>query len=190
MNYIAFKLDKMSQPKYEQFQVAMAADDHGSSLQDMIDLTENLDCYEANPYVTDYDDLGRYYITELESVQIPEYLENYVDYKAYGRDVALDKDCQFTETAMSGIPRNLSWRFTTETQRIPRRSTGSWLFPNKKLKSGWILTRKLSGKKIENPGKFHIDEMLAFAEKRSGNTPPRRQSISRPRLQIHAGGSQ
>lgn len=71
-------------------------DDHDSSLQDMIDLTKNLDCYEVNPYVTDYDDLGRYYITELESVQ-PEYLENYVDYEAYGRDVALDKDCQFTE---------------------------------------------------------------------------------------------
>lgn len=127
----------------------MAVDDHGSSLQDMIDLTENLDCYEVNPYVTDYDDLGRYYITELESVQIPEYLENYVDYEAYGRDVALDKDCQFNETTMSGIPRNPSWRFTTETQRIPRRGTGSWLFPNKKLRSGWILTRKLSGKKLK-----------------------------------------
>ena len=50
-----------------------------------------------NPNVTDYDDLGRYYITELESVQIPDYLENYVDYEAYGRDVALDKDGQFTE---------------------------------------------------------------------------------------------
>ena len=95
-------------------------------------------------------DCVRYHhASELESVQIPEYLENYVDYEAYGRDVALDKDCQFNETTMSGIPRNPSWRFTTETQRIPQRGTGSWLFPNKKLRSGWILTRKLSGKKLK-----------------------------------------
>ena len=31
----------MSWPKYEQFQVTMAVDDHGSSPQDMIDLTES-----------------------------------------------------------------------------------------------------------------------------------------------------
>ena len=96
LNYLASKLDEMSQSEYEQFQAAMSVGDHGGSLQDMINLTENLDCYEVNPNITDYDDLGRYYINELEAMQVPEYLENYIDYEAYGRDVALDEDGQFT----------------------------------------------------------------------------------------------
>ena len=97
LNYLASKLDEMSQREYEQFQAAMSVGDHGGSLQDMINLTENLDCYEVNPNITDYDDLGRYYIYELEAMQIPDYLENYIDYEAYGRDVALDEDGQFTD---------------------------------------------------------------------------------------------
>ena len=97
LNYLASKLDEMSQSEYDQFQAAMSVGDHGGSLQDMINLTENLDCYEVNPNITDYDDLGRYYIYELEAIQVPDYLENYIDYEAYGRDVALDEDGQFTD---------------------------------------------------------------------------------------------
>ena len=97
LNYLASKLDEMSQSEYEQFQAAMSVGDHGGSLQDMINLTENLDCYEVNPNITDYDDLGRYYINELEAMQVPDYLENYIDYEAYGRDVALDECGQFTD---------------------------------------------------------------------------------------------
>lgn len=97
LNYLASKLDEMSQSEYDQFQAAMSVGDHGGSLQDMINLTENLDCYEVNPNITDYDDLGRYYIYELEAMQVPDYLENYIDYEAYGRDVALDEDGQFTD---------------------------------------------------------------------------------------------
>lgn len=97
LNYLASKLDEMSQSEYEQFQAAMSVGDHGGNLQDMINLTENLDCYEVNSNITDYDDLGRYYIYELEAIQVPDYLENYIDYEAYGRDVALDEDGQFTD---------------------------------------------------------------------------------------------
>ena len=97
LNYLASKLDEFSQSEYEQFQAAMSVGDHSGSLQDMINLTENLDCYEVNPNITDYDDLGRYYINELDVMQIPDYLENYIDYEAYGRDVALDEDGQFTD---------------------------------------------------------------------------------------------
>ena len=97
LNYLASKLDEMSQSEYDQFQAAMSVGDHGGSLQDMINLTENLECYEVNPNITDYDDLGRYYIDELEAMQIPDYLQNYIDYEAYGRDVALDEDGQFTD---------------------------------------------------------------------------------------------
>ena len=46
-------------------------------VQEIINLTENLDCYEVYPHIEDYDDLGRYYIEELEVMQVPEHLRNY-----------------------------------------------------------------------------------------------------------------
>ena len=97
LNYLASKLDEMSQGEYEQFQAAMEIGDHSGSLQEIINLTENLDCYDVYPDIHDYDDLGRYYIDELDAMQVPEHLKNYIDYEAYGRDVALDESGDFTD---------------------------------------------------------------------------------------------
>ena len=97
LNYLASKLDEMSQGEYEQFQVAMEIGDHSGSLQEIINLTENLDCYDIYPDIRDHDDLGRYYIEELDAMQVPEHLRNYIDYEAYGRDVALEEGGEFTD---------------------------------------------------------------------------------------------
>lgn len=49
------------------------------------------------PNIGDHDDLGRYYIDELDAMQVPDHLRNYIDYEAYGRDVALEEGGEFTE---------------------------------------------------------------------------------------------
>ena len=97
LNYLASKLDDMSQDEYERFQAAMEIGDHTGSIQELINLTENLDCYDVYPDIHDHDDLGRYYIEELDAMQVPEYLRNYIDYEAYGRDIALEESGQFTD---------------------------------------------------------------------------------------------
>ena len=97
LNYLASKLDDMSQDEYERFQAAMEIGDHTGSIQELINLTENLDCYDVYPDIHDYDDLGRYYIEELDAMQVPEHLRNYIDYEAYGRDIALEESGQFTD---------------------------------------------------------------------------------------------
>ena len=97
LNYLASKLDDMDRTEYNQFLAAMELGDHTGSVQDLINLTENLDCYDVYPDIEDYDDLGRYYIEELDVVQIPDHLRNYIDYEAFGRDVALDEGGEFTE---------------------------------------------------------------------------------------------
>ena len=97
LNYLASKLDEMSDSEYAQFQAGMEMGDHSGSLQEIINLTENLDCYEIYPDIEDYDDLGRYYIEELDAMQVPEHLKNYIDYEAYGRDVAMDENGSFTD---------------------------------------------------------------------------------------------
>ena len=97
LNYLASKLDEMSESEYAQFQAGMEMGDHCGSLQEIINLTENLDCYEIYPDIEDYDDLGRYYIEELDAMQVPEHLKNYIDYEAYGRDIAMDENGTFTD---------------------------------------------------------------------------------------------
>ena len=97
LNYLAAKLEEMGQGEYAQFQAAMEVGDHSGSLQEIINLTDNLDCYDLYPSIQDYDDLGRYYIEELDAMQVPEHLRNYIDYEAYGRDVALEESGDFTD---------------------------------------------------------------------------------------------
>ena len=108
LNYLASKLDEMSESEYAQFQAGMEMGDHCGSLQEIINLTENLDCYEIYPNIEDYDDLGRYYIEELDAMQVPEHLQNYIDYEAYGRDVAMDENGSFTD---QGYVRDTGDRF-------------------------------------------------------------------------------
>ena len=108
LNYLASKLDEMSDSEYAQFQAGMEMGDHCGSLQEIINLTENLDCYEIYPDIEDYDDLGRYYIEELDAMQVPEHLQNYIDYEAYGRDVAMDENGSFTD---QGYVRDTGDRF-------------------------------------------------------------------------------
>ncbi|MBS5677854.1 MAG: antirestriction protein ArdA [Oscillibacter sp.] len=108
LNYLASKLDEMSDSEYAQFQAGMEMGDHCGSLQEIINLTENLDCYEVYPHIEDYDDLGRYYIDELEVMRVPEHLQNYIDYEAYGRDVAMDENGSFTD---QGYVRDTGDRF-------------------------------------------------------------------------------
>ena len=89
--------------RHERFQAAMEIGDHTGSIQELINLTENLDCYDVYPDIHDHDDLGRYYIEELDAMQVPEHLRNYIDYEAYGRDIALEESGQFTDLGLSLI---------------------------------------------------------------------------------------
>jgi len=52
LNYLASRLDEMSQSEYEQFQAAVEMGEHTRSLEDLINLTYNLDCYDVYPVST------------------------------------------------------------------------------------------------------------------------------------------
>ena len=96
LNYLASKLEELDDHDYEHFQAAMQVSDYTGSVKDLINLIDNLDKHEIYPDVEDYSDLGHYYIDEVGVMEIPEHLANYIDYEAYGRDVAIDEMGQFT----------------------------------------------------------------------------------------------
>ena len=97
LNYLASKLDDMMQYDYDKFCAAVYMGDHTSSIQDLINLTENLDCYDVYPDIEDDEDLGRYYLEEVDASLVPKHLRNYIDYEAYGRDIRFSDGGEYTD---------------------------------------------------------------------------------------------
>ena len=69
--------------------------EHTSSVADLINLTENLDCFEFYSDVHSDEELGRMYVLEFGGVEVPEHLIDYIDYEAYGRDVRINESVHF-----------------------------------------------------------------------------------------------
>lgn len=97
LNYLAAGIEAMDKSDFARFEAAISVSDYSRSVKDLINLTENLDKYEIYPDVHDHDDLGRMYIEEYGAMEVPDHLKNYIDYEAYGRDIALDEIGHFTD---------------------------------------------------------------------------------------------
>ncbi len=96
LNYLASKLNGMSEDEYQKFRAAVKMGDHSGSIQELINLTDNLDRYDIDPLIHDYDDLGRRRFKEAADTQLPDDLLVYIDYDSYGRDIALKEKGQIT----------------------------------------------------------------------------------------------
>lgn len=95
LNYLAVLLDEMQEWEVKKFAAAVELGEHTRSVKDLINLAQNLDCYEFYPDIEDEEDLGRFYISEMCTLDVPEHLENYIDYEAYGRDMNMDENGLF-----------------------------------------------------------------------------------------------
>ena len=106
LNYLAALLEDMEDYKYEKFVAAIDYGEHVSSVKDLINLTHNLDNYEIYPGVENEEDLGRWYVEELGMLEVPEHLENYFDYEAYGRDTHFNNNGKFSERCGGYVETN------------------------------------------------------------------------------------
>ena len=98
LNYLAVKLDEMCSADLELFEVALELGDYGSSVRDLINLTDNLDGYM---YLSDVDndyDLGHYWLVESGCYDTDKLgtLVDYLDYESFGRDVRFEESGCFT----------------------------------------------------------------------------------------------
>lgn len=97
LNYLAALLDELSPDELAKFEAAVDAGEYTGSAKNLINLAQNLDCYELYPDVHDEDDLGRMYILEFGAMTVPEHLIDYIDYESYGRDVRINESGTFTD---------------------------------------------------------------------------------------------
>ena len=100
LNYLAALIDELSLSDQEKLVAIMEAGcDEVSDIDDLINLTFNLDCYDIMPGINDESDLGYYYAHEagIYSEKDLGPLANYIDYERYGRDIAMDEQGHFTD---------------------------------------------------------------------------------------------
>ena len=97
LNYLAKLLEMQFDAAREKFIAAIEYGDHTDSLQDIINLAQNLDCYWIYPAVKNEEDYGHYLVDELEEPELPEEAKKYFMYEEYGRDTSINDDGMFTE---------------------------------------------------------------------------------------------
>lgn len=100
LNYLASLIDEMDEDDQEKFVAIMEAGcDEVSNINDLINLTFNLDDYDFIHGIKDEYDLGYYYANEagIYSARDLGVLANYIDYEGFGRDIATDENGSFTD---------------------------------------------------------------------------------------------
>ena len=92
LNHLACLLSALSPDDRTKFEAALNIGTHTADLADVINLAENLDCFEFYPDIENEEDLGRHF---TEDLAIPAELKGYIDYEAYGRDVSINEGGHF-----------------------------------------------------------------------------------------------
>jgi antirestriction protein len=113
INYLATKIDDMVSSELEIFEAVIDSGEYCGSVQDLINLTENLDCYDYLEGVLDDSDLGYYWVEDSGCYDTKNLgsLANYIDYERFGRDIRFDEGGTFTA---NGYIRNNGDRFSED----------------------------------------------------------------------------
>ena len=97
LNYLRKLLEMQFDDDREKFIAAIEYGDHADSLQDIINLAQNLDCYWIYPSVHNEEEYGHYLVDELEEPELSDEVKRYFMYEEYGRDASINDDGMFTE---------------------------------------------------------------------------------------------
>ena len=124
LNYLASLLDGLDNGQKAKYEAALSLGEYTGSVKDLINLTQNLDCYEFYPEVQNEEELGRYLIDECGALDVPEHIKDYFDYEAYGRDTFLNTTSDFAAGGYienNGVPswNTMTGRFQRNTRYFP-----------------------------------------------------------------------
>lgn len=99
LNYLANRIEELSESEWETFNAAVEMGEYTGSVKDLINLTENLDCYNFYSDIHSDEDLGYYWIEESGAYDTEAMgrLSSYIDYEAFGRDIRLEEGGTFTD---------------------------------------------------------------------------------------------
>ena len=126
LNYLAGQIMELRESD-DFWQAVLDLGENTGSVQELINLTENLDCFDYLPGVRNDYDLGYYWIEESGCYDTSNLgaLANYIDYEGFGRDIRYEEGGMFGDNAMYGQTAAALWTSTTATSRTFPKNIGS-----------------------------------------------------------------
>ena len=109
LNYLAHRIMEMQESEVF-WQAVLELGESINSVQDLINLTDNMDCYDFLQGVNSDYDLGYYWIEESGCYDTSQlgHLSSYIDYEGFGRDIRFGESGMFTD---HGYVRSNGGRF-------------------------------------------------------------------------------
>ena len=98
LNYLSTLLSAMESAEQEKFAAAASQGEYAETLQDLINLAQNLNCYDFYPGIHSEEDYGYFLIDNLGTIELPEAAKNYFDYEAYGSDTIINEGGELTDS--------------------------------------------------------------------------------------------
>ncbi len=88
LNMLASKLEDLTDYELDKYQAVIESGEMDSSVRDLINLADNLDCYENYPDIDNDRDFGYFFIHETGIYDLDNMgnLAAYIDYERFGRD--------------------------------------------------------------------------------------------------------
>ena len=98
LNYLAGQIMELRESD-DFWQAVLDLGENTGSVQELINLTENLDCFDYLSGVQNDYDLGYYWVEEsgCYDTKAMGVLSNYIDYEGFGRDIRFDESGVFTD---------------------------------------------------------------------------------------------
>lgn len=98
LNYLAGQIMELNESE-EFWQAVLDLGEYTGSVKDLINLTENMDCFDYLSGVTSDSDLGYYWIEEsgCYDTKAMGALSSYIDYESFGRDIRFDESGAFAD---------------------------------------------------------------------------------------------
>ena len=96
LNYLASRIGQLTPEERTKFAAAAEHDEYGRGLQDLINLTYNLDCYELLPEIQTNEDYGRHLVDTYRDFFLPPRARMYFDYESYGECTAINEGGTYT----------------------------------------------------------------------------------------------
>ena len=97
LNYLASRIGALTPEEADKFTAAVSHGEYGDSMQDLINLTYNLDCYDFLPDVRTEEEYGRWLVDHRQEFRLPEKAKLYFDYESYGGDTSINEGGDFSE---------------------------------------------------------------------------------------------
>jgi hypothetical protein len=96
LNYLAGLLSALEPDELEKFTAAIRHGEYAGAVPDLINLAQNLDCYELLPQVKSYEDYGLYLVDDMRDFTLPQEARHYFDFAAYGECAAINDGGELT----------------------------------------------------------------------------------------------